>query len=60
MSRGAAAVTMALFVVAAMLFSVASAKMDWDSVSYANTNTEKHNILFATSVIIDGKEIPTG
>jgi len=51
---------MALFVVAAMLFSVASAKMDWDSVSYANTNTEKHNILFATSVIIDGKEIPTG
>jgi len=37
-----------------------AAKLDWDAINYANTNSEKHQVLFSTSVTVDGMEIPTG
>jgi len=52
-----------LLVVAACIVALianAMGKMQWDVINHANTNVEKHNILYTMSVTIDGEEIPTG
>lgn len=57
-TRAVAAAT--LLIVAAVLFAGATAKMVWDPIDAAASNKEKHKVLFATSVTIDGKEFMTG
>ena len=54
------AVLLVLAVCAAALFSHTVGKMEWDAISHANTNIEKHSVLYTMSVTIDGQEIDTG
>ena len=58
MDRRALLLVVAACVVA--LIANAMGKMQWDVINHANTNVEKHNILYTMSVTIDGEEIPTG
>eukprot|EP00803_Ostreobium_quekettii_P000985 evm.model.scf_1732.1 EVM.evm.TU.scf_1732.1 scf_1732:14451-19347(+) len=48
-----------LLLCALALVADAGAKMVWDDLMYANTNNEKHQVLYSAHVVIDDEEIPT-
>eukprot|EP00803_Ostreobium_quekettii_P005282 evm.model.scf_37.8 EVM.evm.TU.scf_37.8 scf_37:59297-67524(+) len=57
-ARAGARVLLAL-AYALALFADAGAKMVWDDLMYANTNIERHQVLYSASVNIDGVEVPS-